>query len=441
MNENFVLEKGNEIIQFLRREEPKKKDFFPLLQELDDFFVKEFRDIKEPADRVFFRYNEDERLQDIERKIVLLEKNPECCLLEGVKFCEDKMRRFLKKYHIGFVKDFYAKENGTFFVNLACLITSTDSFHEETATKELKEQFQLDLLRSKGIKVERNEKLNHNEIIATTESMDALDKLLTEELNAQILKIQLREFGGVRSVDKIEMYVKPEIFFDKDWSPYEIILESKEDTLNPNEVGHLYHELKEMFSSYQNISFMEETCVSLVKSHFTDICRVVGFEGKIFHEKEDKSKPIREKNQLIREKEVKLGSMMKSSFKESAERVSKRINKEIYELLNFNVLNIELTPHQLLIKCSFATGPNWNGYKQMTDEELKILYDTNDGTIDDENMLIECSERNQRTLKEKMNSLYSEVVLTELNVQNHWSNKMNSIKGFTASLDNLTALV
>lgn len=74
MNNSFVLEKGNEIIQLLRGEEPKKKDFFPILQELDDFFVKDFEGIEEPADRIFFRYNEDERLQEIERKIALLKK-------------------------------------------------------------------------------------------------------------------------------------------------------------------------------------------------------------------------------------------------------------------------------------------------------------------------------------------------------------------------------
>lgn len=436
-----ILDKLNEMIVLLKVEEPQKKDFFPILQELDDFFVEDFKDVAEPPERIFFRYNEDDKLREIERKMKLLEENPECCLLEGVRFCEDKMRRFLEKYHIGFAKDFYAKENGTFFVNLACLITSMDSFHQETATKELKEQFQMDLLRSKGIQVENNKKLNHKEILATTESMDALSMLLEEELDAHILKIQLREFEGVRTVDRIEMYVKPEIFFEKDWQPYEITFNNNEDVLNPNEVGLIYHNLKELYSAYNNISFMKETCVSLVKSQFTEICRVIGFEGKIFHEKDDKSKPIREKNQLIREREAELGSLIQNTFKESTEKVSARVKKEVYELLNFDVREIQFTPHQLLMRFVFATGPNWDRFKQMDDEELKNLYDTNDGTIDDEDMLIACSERNQRTLEEKMNYLYNGVVITEMNVQNHWSTRMNSIKGFTASLDNLNALV
>ncbi len=438
--ENIVLDKLNEIIQLLQHQEPKKADFIPMLQDLDNLFVEEFKDVSEPPERMFFRYNEDEHLSEIERKMDLLKTNPECCLLEAVKYCENKMHRFLDKYHIGFAKEFYLIESGTFFVKLSCMITSIDSFHQETATKELKEQFQLDLLRNKGIDVEFNKHMNHNEIKATTESIDAVLNLLKEELEARILKIQLREFKGFRNVDSIEFYVDSHIFFEKDWDPIEIVLETKEDSLNPNEIGLVYHNVKDLYSAYQSIGFMKETCVSLVKSHFTEICRTIGFEGKIFHEKDDKSKPIREKNQLIREKEAKLGLMMKDVVKDATSKTCNKIKKEVYELLNFDAREIKITPHQLSIRFAFATGPNFEKYEQLSDEKLYELYDTNNGTIDDEDLLILCSERNQKTLEEKLTHLYPGITITELDVQNHWSIKANSIKGFTVSLDNLNVL-
>ena len=132
--------------------------------------------------------------------------------------------------------------------------------------------------------------------------------------------------------------------------------------------------------------------------------------------------------------------MMKNVVNDSVKKACKKMRKEIYETLNFDVRNIEITSHQIVANFCFATGPNFEKFKQLSDEELYELYDTNKGTIDSEDMLIFCSERNQKTLEEKLNEMYPGVVITSLDVRNHWSIRANSIHGFTISLDNLSIL-
>lgn len=435
MDRKQMIIEINKMIPILNKEKPQKTEFHSYLQVLDDAFYEDFKDVKKPEERPFFRYDEDTRLKEIERKEKMLSSNPECCLLEAVKYCQEKMRHFLEKYNIGFLKDFYLQESGIFFVEIACMISNMDSFHLETATKELKEQFQLDLLNSKGIQVHYNTEFNHNEISATTESIDAVLNLLKEELNARILAMKLRDYKGFRNLDKVSFYVDADILFEKDWKPIEIVLNKEEDTLNANEIGQFYHCLNELNSAASYMEFNKETSVSLMKSLFTEICSLANFEGKIFHEVDDERRPIREKNGLIHQKEANLGFMMKNVVKNAVKELSTKMKKSVYEKLNFDMRKFKVTPYQILVDFSFSTGPNWEKMKQLTDEELYEMYDTNHGTIDDEDILILCTERNQKTLESELTELYPSSIITTLEVQNHWSIKQNAIKGFTLSLD------
>lgn len=434
--EDIVME-SNKMIELLKETEPQKKNFHPILQKLDDAFWVDFREVKEPEDKIFFRYNEDERMQDIERKEKLLQSRPECCMFEAVKYCENKLHHFLEQYHIGFLHDFDLQESGMFYVDLACMITNMDSFHQESATKEIKAQLQLELLEKKGIQIHYNTKFNHHEISATTESIDSVLKLLREEMDAHILDMKLRDYKGFRSLNSISFYVDADILFEKDWTPIEVVLEKKEDVLNANEIGLFYHNLKELNSAVSYMEINKELSVSIIKSLFSEICKLTNYDGKIFQEIDGQRKPIRDKNILIHEKEAELGSMMKTVIKDAVKRFSAQMKKNIYEKLNFDMRKFTVTPHQVKVDFSFSTGPNFDKLKQLTDEELYSLYDTNNGTIDEEDMLVLCTERNQKTLENEISELYPGIVITDLDVKNHWSVRHNAIKGFTVSLDRI----
>lgn len=448
MAEEKLIDILNSTIKVLNNDNVTKQSLIPYCEKIETFLLNDFKNIEEPETIQLFRYDTNERLSQINDKIKKFKDKPECCIFEAVKVCQEQIHKFLDVYHIGFNRNISLQNNGYLKVEIGCLITKHNEFHENDLSSKIKLQLQMETLQNLGINISYKniDELTEPEIVADSNSIDALYTLLGKELNAENIKMDIIEFEGRRSINKIYFSVYVKDLFSNQWEMPDIVLKSKENCLNPDEIGSIYYDIKEINHAYGTINMIEDisqTCVSLIKSHFSNICKVIGFNGEIKKEYDKKYSEIRKLNDEIRKKELELGNMIcENDIDGILKNAFSMIEKIVFEKTNFRSTLIKATPYNIIANFTFATGFNLNRkMKQMTDEEIRNMYDcSKEGTIRDEDLFLLCTERNLKTLEDTITSNIPLSTITDMNIKNHWSIKQNYINNFSLSIDNLNVL-
>lgn len=447
--QNKLLDILNSMIDLLRLETIKKKQLVPCCQELEEFLLENFKNVPEPEERIFSRYSEDERLRQLENQIQKVQNKPECGMIEAVSLFQDKLREFLKKYKFGFLRSCCLSNGKTLEVEIGCSITKGSGFHEHDVSDRIEFDLQMNFLKGLGINVTYEDIENQGKVylVADGKTMEVIYDLLQIELKAWYIRLDVLEnHDGIREINKIRFYVSPENLLEKDWTTPEIVLPSDKDCFNPDEVNYIYHNIKQMNHSYDMISEVENmipTCYSLMKSYFSDICEIVGFDGLIMQERQARRNKIREQSKEIKEKERELGkAVCGNGLNEVFQNLQTRLEKEIFEKTNFQCLKMKVTPHNVEMEFSFATGYFFRSkeMKQMTDDELRSVLDCSEGSISDEDIHVLCTEKNMNYLQDTASECVPCSLITGTDVQNHWSLGYNYIRKFTLTTDNLSVL-
>ena len=95
-------------------------------------------------------------------------------LQEGVRFSQDKLRKFLKVYFLGFIGSFSLNKNGWFDVVINNSIQCSSSFGNREYSSKIEFEYQMDILRSYGfdVKVEKKSAI----LLATNNNKELLNR-------------------------------------------------------------------------------------------------------------------------------------------------------------------------------------------------------------------------------------------------------------------------
>lgn len=443
-----VKENINNILCLLNSEQDiQKKDLHSNLLKLNNVLEEILKDFIPNEDRFsnLFRYNEDERLSQVENKIENFKLKPELSLFEGIKFCETKLYNFLDVYHIGFKKSFELNSYGFFEVEIGSLITRKNSFHDKEVSEEIHFDLQMDNLRLVGIDIdyEKGKKGDVN-ILATENSINNLKKIL-KEFGVRLLKFTFKDNDGILVLDNIKFKIHPNDLLKSNYKMPKIELNCDENIINPDEKISIIYDLKELWSAYLTyieVQQCKDSCGSIIKSLFTSICNKVKFNCSITNIENKKHEKIKEKNILIRKKEEELGSLLNGDFiKNTTKNIYDKLNKIGYETINFRCQDIKITKYSIQADFIFSTSFCFEqNIKELDEETIRKIFDCNKGNLDEESLKILATEKNMNTLSIITKTNIPSSLITNYNIENHWSIQKNYIRSFTLSFDNLNGL-
>lgn len=281
-----------------------------------------------------FLQTTDERLFYAEEKANLSSTNPNVVIQEAIKSKLDLIRTFLKRYHIGFIKEAKVNESGMAKIEIACTITAGSSCSKQVSAKQTLEK-QMDFLREQGFELITDKHFGL--------SLKSCDK------NANLL-YKLFEILGAKSVrivsDKkvileISFYVNFDNLsaFDCEEIKYEI---GVSNLLNADEQKNISRICKEILGTKSVMDFvgegMKDTCCSLVESYFSELCKIFGYEGKTFLINKSRYKDEREKNERIANIENEMAkSLTFEDVKNTLEKVKEYVSEQLLEQTGFDV--------------------------------------------------------------------------------------------------------
>lgn len=436
----------NEIFHICnQKSELEKKELHPYLETINSFLEEYFKDFVYENNTInLFKYDEDERLSQIEYNIENFSKHPELGLFEGINYCKDKLRNFLDVYHIGFIKKFKFNKFGWFEVEIASLITKHSSFHNKDFSKQIKFDLQMETLKNEGIETNYEKgKTKDINIIATESTLQNLKRLFSN-LGAKLIKFVLQEEDDVLTLDRMFFRIKPEDLSSKDYSMPEVILSSDENIINPDERNFIFHEFQELwdsFSTFQTYEPCKNSCYGIIMSAFAHICKTCKFECSIFEKEENKHKAIREKNLLIKNKKQELGEKISSDImKQTINKLYNKMNKFGYENFHFYCKEIYSSEWQLEVIFDFTSECYEMDITPIEEETLKQIFECSNGSLEDESLKILATNNNFALIEKIIKENIPNATISNFDIQNHWSIGVNYINAFTIEIDNLNGL-
>lgn len=434
---NSIFEKINNASGSLEKENFKED-----ILKLNDIFEDLLKDCKYPENRLMLRFNEDERLAQIENKINLFKDKPYIGIQEGVKICEQKIRNFLEYYHIGYCNSLFLGNYGSLDVTIGCLIHNHSSFHDKDESNKIKFQMQMDILKDYGFDLE----LKKNEaFLLGTENNIVLLKQLLSSFGCALIKIEvLGERKNMCIIDKISFKIKPSDLLDTNFSLPEISFKVSNE-LNPDEISSIISNFKELYSSYTTFMEMEglrDNCGYIIQSLFAQICKTLNITTSISEKNNIEHSEIRRKNIEIREKEIELGQLISGEvIKEGMGLLYNHLNKIGYEKLGFRCSDLSISPHN--INATFFIYRQKycfeNNIKRIKEDALKDIYDVI-GSLEDESLNILLNDKNVETLNLLIKKHIPNGFISNLKIGNHWSIMNFYIESFEVSISNLNDL-
>lgn len=441
----------NEVFNiFNQKEEVEKKEIYHYLEEINSYLEESFKDFKYQENFLNpFKYNEDERLSQIEHKIENFSKIPELGLLEGIKYYEQKLSDFLDVYNIGFIHSFKLDSYGSFKVEISSLITKFSSFHDKDISNKIKFDLQMENLAENGILTTYKKNMDKKKdihIIATEECLKNLKKLLID-FGATLIKFTLQDNDDNDEnlvLNKISFRILPSKFTTKNYSMPEVKFSCNDNILNPDEKNSIIHDFKELWNAYltfQTYEPCQNSCYGIIRSLFANICRTCNFECSIFTQEENKHKTIREKNILIRKKEEELGRKVSGDIiKQTINKLYSLFNKIGYENFYFRCQDILASKYQIEVSFHSTTDCFEKDIIPIKEETLKENFECSNGSFDDESLKILATNNNFKAIENIIKTNIPNATITSFDVKNHWSIGYNYIEGFKIQLDVLNGL-
>lgn len=395
----------------------EKEQFHPVLENCDKDVLEYLSkiDYKESPHIELFRYTTDERLDQIKAKIEKAEEHPEFVIQEVIKEKMDIFRKFLAKYHIGFVKEAKLLSSGFIQVELPCMIIS--SFASEKAfSKQKVFEMQLDFLKENGF-VLNHEKNYGNFLVNCEQNINAITKLLKDR-GGKHIQISTWE----KKVDKVIFIVSLADLDNFNEEPINFELEET-NHLNADEVAEANKMIREIFGTVSTLNFvgdkMINTCGSLVESYFSRLCEIFNFNGTVRKNKTSKISDERNKNIEIHNLENSVADYLSpEKVMEFFKTIEKTISNFTCEKIAFNPNRIYFDRYGFLnLELSYITNPIFCMIDNaMPEEKLKEVFETNNGNQEDENLYVLDTYKNKKTIMEILKSKYPSSNIREMNV-------------------------
>lgn len=405
----------DEILVALKGSSIEKNTFYRHLEILNDLIKEKIGEIKmdhSKLESLLVKTNE-ERIVELDNKLSMLE-NCTDFLPEAVSLGQDKLRLFLKKYNIGFLRNLELTDGGIFKAEIGALITKHNSFHDKTSSSKLELDYQINELKKIGLDIDKSTIGNHQTILATQNSIDKLNDLL-ENIGARGIEISIRNYKGQKSIKSISFRIAPADLFKYNDTFYEVSY-NVNDILNEDEIPELIYNIKELKSALDSLLCEELKevhlcCKNIVLHTFSKMCEILNFEteiSKIVKKSYEKAKIeasiIREREEMIKEK------IDPANIKPSIEKILKTLELFGAEQINFIPTNVriksELKVDFLFNKCGYPNYIYNETIDEITEEKVKALFACSDGSFDTEDLLILNTEENINRLNSILLNAY-----------------------------------
>ena len=286
-----------------------------------------------------FLQTTDERLFYAEEKANLFATNPNVVIQEAVKSKLDILRGFLKRYHIGFLKEAEIDENGMANITIGCTITAGISDSKQVSAKQTLEK-QMEFLREQGFEI-MNEKHFGLSLKNCENNVNLLHNLL-ENLGAKSVRI----LSDKTRIWDISFYVNFDNLsaFDCEAIKYEI---GVSNLLNADEQNNIARICKEILEAKSMINFagedMKDVCCSLIESYFAELCKTFNYEGKTFLINKSRYKDEREKNEKITDIEKKMANTLTfQQVRDTMEKVKQYVSEQLLEQTGFDAHELSI---------------------------------------------------------------------------------------------------
>jgi hypothetical protein len=321
--------------------EYNKSAYHEILKSFDEKvqnFLSE-QNFKVPSIPDLFLQTTDERLFYAEEKANLFAINPSVVIQEAIKTKLNLLRVFLKRYHIGFIKEAKVNTNGMVEIEIACTITANNFSSKQISAKQTLDK-QIDFLKEEGFEI-INEK-NFGLSLKNCENNSNLLHHLFEDLGAKLVRI----VSDKTRIISISFYIN----FDNlnAFKCEEIKCEiGVSNLLNADEQKNVTRICQEILHVKSTINIIDENmkdvCCSLIESYFSELCKVFNYEGKTFMINKFRYADEREKNKKIENIEKKMSNTLSfQQVRDTLENVKKYVSEQLLEQTGFVVHELSI---------------------------------------------------------------------------------------------------
>lgn len=245
-----------------------------------------------------------ERVVCEEAKLAVFKDNVNIGIAEFVTYANRVVYNFLNFWKIGNVHSMYMDDDARLQVEISCLIHGRLVSDTPNADKKIFEE-QLNRLSEHGFVFEKVKNMGHYQMLDT----DANRALLNEMLEARGRNIFITSSRGY--IRRINLTISPHQL------PLWRVDETKKQEKNTsndmtddeyNLIGKLIKEIPHSLHMASYDSSMGKSCCGVAESYFSQLCDIVGFEGKISKTLHARYKEERAANLRSREIEKEIGS-------------------------------------------------------------------------------------------------------------------------------------
>lgn len=436
----MIVSKINELKTMVQTGIGEKSHYTKILSECDTLMQKflKAQDYKNVPPKSLFHQTTDERLKQVLDKQAKIKENPEVSIQEVSQNILSVFDSFIKRYHIGFIRDAQITSSGCAEVEIPCSITnSLYSSKQESAKKTF--EMQMDFLKKEGFVVEQTK---FGTVLKNCPNNHKTLYSLLKSRGARMIEIKTRD----DEIDTVSFRVKLADINNFKCEPLCFELEVG-DTLNEDEKLSIIKCCDEIKSTinFLPVSGIKNTCCSVAEYNFSDICDIFNFDCETRRNVKERSKEEREKNIKIRKIEKSFGDIVKpEKIKEILEPLKEDISKKTLEKTGFTVNNLSISKYGTAsISFSYTTSPlmyyNFEMKEEDVENNIKETFVNNNGSTEKETLYILDTYEN----KEKMEEILSKTVPT-LRLTNFEVSKIDNaycIKAFSGTIDTLLPVI
>lgn len=374
----MYIENANNLICLLN-EKTEKKKLIPLVEAIGkdlENILQENLDITVPSLRLFDK-TDQERLEDTQKVLDSLNKNPYLGIIEGIGFCKNNLYKFLDYYNIGYCSEF-TLSGSHFDVCIGCSIHPS-SISSKKVSERMKFDRQVEILEKYGFKTERKENTVH--IIFNDHNLNRMNELL-KTIEARFIRYEtypMSQSSNQPVFHNIKFIVRPDSLINIDVPVIDFKLKDTE-TLNADDIVTIYKNLSEIkheLNYYSSMPSMMPTISNLIMYHYKDICDIVGVKDKIWEIVEAHHALARKTNMEIRQKSKEIGSMMTGEIiRQVGNQLQDKINSTVFPLTALKCVEAKATEYSVSAKFVFSATNYYNDeYVSLPSDFCKSLYD------------------------------------------------------------------
>lgn len=427
----------------------EKSSLFNYMTSIDSLLCEALDDISLDYSNLSYLSNidEKERLNLLEEKLRNIKTSPQVALCELVSFGQDRLRAFLDKYNIGFIKNITLDDSGMFICDIGCVISSHDAFGDKKASAAKKLEQQMKFLQSIGFDMGESKIGNGTPVLLGTQQNIDLIIHIIEDLGGIGISCSMRHYKNQITIRDLSFRIKWDKLLEYDGKIKEksSCITSK---LNKDERLFLRKELKELYSTYnsfqdKDLAKVSYACKNIILHSFANICNTIGIETKISKSVNDYFRDSREINAKIIRKteEVREELSNVTNIREIVSSVRRNIEKIAYEKLGFVVSNFEIG-YSLNVSLRFNTlGECYeDDIEEMSEDKLKETFETTGGEFDNETLFVLNTENNIEKLSSILKSFIPSVEICNINTEFNWRTGAYIIQTITVTIQDLSTL-